>query len=103
MNNLIFLNSDFLRLFIKTQDAQRRALIKSITDQQMRALVQIVYNILIGNRSLTRNMVSRLSAFKGMFRKFVNPDIANDKRKLMLYKYRNQILQMLFIIRSELK
>ena len=52
MNPLIKKEKDFLRLLVTTTDKQKKVLLQTIEKSQLRAIVQIVYNLMIGYRTL---------------------------------------------------
>lgn len=103
MNQLIKKEKDFLRLLLSTSIKQKQALIKTVGDSQLKAIVQIVYNVLIGNRYLSEKDKKELSRHKNVIRRFVKKRISQSERKQILYKYIRYILKYLSVVRSELQ
>lgn len=87
MNNLLKAQIHFLRLLMSTSSVQQKALIKSVLPAQMKALVQIVYNVLVGNRTLSDMNKKKLKAHKTVIRRFVSRELSFQKRKEILLKY----------------
>ena len=53
MEDLIQQQRHFLRLFVQTTSAQRKAILQTITQDQVKALTQIAHNIIVGTVPLT--------------------------------------------------
>ena len=64
MNSLIKSERHFILLLLTTKRKQQIALVRTITKSQLQALVQIVYNIVHGYRSLPENDKKKLRRFK---------------------------------------
>lgn len=102
MNSLIKNQSDFLRLLISTSSSQQTLLIKSIQPKQMEALVQIAYNVLIGNRTLSKQNKKQLKRHRMIIRRFVSKSLSLEKRKNILCKYFKYILKLIKPVAKEL-
>lgn len=102
MNSLKKEEGDFLRLLLSTSNVQRRALLNTIKRSQLNAIVQIVYNVLINNRSLPDNDKKILTRHKRIIRRFVNKGITYAERRRILQKYYKHISKFLKVIQSEL-
>ena len=53
MSRLLIEQRPFLELYLKASLLQRRALLQTVSVSQLRALSEIVHNVLVGNVSLT--------------------------------------------------
>ena len=102
MTSIIRKQGNFLRLLLSTSDQQRRALLKSVLDSQLKAIVQIVYNVLMGNRDLSQKDKKDLAKHKTIIRRFVSKDVTQQERKRLLLKYSNCIIKVVAAVRSEL-
>lgn len=102
MNKLIKKEKDFLRLLIITTNKQKKALIQAIEMSQLRAIVQIVYNLMVGNRSLPKKDKKWLAKRKSIIRQFVSKGISFKRRKELLLKYYKYILPFISAIKGEL-
>ena len=91
MNYLLKSQLNFLRLLMSTSSTQQKAMIQTISLAQMRALVQIVYNVLVGNRRLSDANKKKLNVYKTVIRRFVDRELSFKKRKEILLKYFRQI------------
>ena len=102
MNQLIKKEKYFLRLILHTSSKQRIALFKQIETSQLRAIVQIVYNVLLGNRSMTEKDKKQLAKRKSVIRQFVSKGISLKKRKALLLNYHRYIVPFIEVVKSEL-
>ena len=59
---------------------------------QLQAIVQIVYNIVHGFRSLPVNDKKKLQRLKSIIRKFVTKRLSTSKRTALLLKHLNQFI-----------
>ena len=101
MSRLIQKERDFLRLLLTTSSKQQVALIKTIQPMQMKAVVQVVYNVLIGNRELSSTNKNKLNRYRLVIRRFVGKGLAHERRKKLLLKYFDSISLMLKVIQTE--
>jgi ribosomal protein S20 len=95
MSDLVKREKHFLKLFLSTSNAQRRALINSITSSQLKAVVQIVYNALQGNLTVNDRVIRALKESRLVIRRFVSKDLTHQQRKRLLSKYTKQFLLLL--------
>ena len=68
MNSLIKKEKHFIILLLRTNRKQQTALIKTITKSQLQAVVQIVYNVIHGFRSLPEKIKKNLQRLKTVIR-----------------------------------
>ena len=87
MNSLLKREAAFLRLLLHTNARQQRALLKTIQSSQLQAIVQVVYNVLMGMRELKPKDKQRLKQHKQIIRRFVSKDISSQRRKQILLHY----------------
>ena len=102
MNQLIKQEKYYLCLLVSTTMKQQKALLQSIEKSQLRAIVQIVYNVMVGNRPLQQKDKKRLAKRKTVIRQFVSQGLSFRKRKELLLKYFKFILPFINAIQSEL-
>jgi hypothetical protein len=102
MNPLIKKEKDFLLLLLHTSNKQKKVLLQNIEKSQLTAIVQIVYNIMLGNRSIGEKDKKRLSKRKVIIRQFVRKGVPLKKRKELLLKYYTYILPFIVTIKGEL-
>lgn len=102
MNKLIQRESDFLRLDLNTSDKQRLALLKTIQESQLNAIVQIVYNVLMGSRPLSSRDRKEIANHKLVIRRFVSRKLSLEQRKRLLIKYYDHFHKLIKSIRSDL-
>jgi hypothetical protein len=102
MNPLIKKEKDFLRLFLHTSDKQKKVLIKNIEKSQLNAIVQIVYNVMLGIRPLAEKDKNRIANRKTIIRQFVSKGISLKRRKELLFKHFKYILPFIAAVKNEL-
>ena len=102
MNPLIKKERYFLILLVSTTVKQKKALLRAIEKSQLRAIVQIVYNLMTGYRALPENERKRLARRKTVIRQFVSQGISLKKRKELLLKYYKYILPFISAIQGQL-
>ena len=102
MKNLKEKQGDFLRLLLLTSVPQGKAMLKTIQKSQLQAMVQIVYNVLMGNRDLPEKDKNRLKKHRTIIRRFVSKRLSQRERKQILVKYSEQILTLLRVVKEEL-
>lgn len=102
MNPLIKKEKDFLRLLLHTSDKQKKVLIKNIEKSQLNAIVQIVYNVMLGIRPLTEKDKNRIANRKTIIRQFVSKGISLKRRKELLSKHFKYILPFIAAVKNEL-
>lgn len=95
MNSLIKSEKHFILLLLTTNRKQQIALIRTITKSQLQALVQIVYNIVYGYRTLPENDKKKLQRFKLVIRKFIAKRISTPKRTALFLKHLNQYILLI--------
>ena len=102
MSTLIKKEKHFILLLLSTNRKQQTALVKTITKSQLQAIVQIVYNVIHGFRSLPENNKKKLQRFKSVIRKFISKGYSLKKRSALLLKYLKQFILIIEPIIKEL-
>ena len=87
---------------MSTSIKQKKALLQSIEKSQLKAIVQIVYNLMLGYRRLPEKDKKRLAKRKTVIRQFVSKGLSFKKRKELLLKYYKFILPFISAIQGEL-
>ena len=102
MNALLKKELSFLRLFLTTTNEQRKALTNTITGQQMKAVLQIVYNIALGNRALSDINKNKVRRYQSVIRKFIKKGTSMRVRRAILLKYTRIFVILVKTIQDEL-
>lgn len=102
MNTLLKKEQNFLKLLIMSTDLQRKALIKTITPSQMRAVVQIIFNVLHGNRAISEKNIKKLKPYKVIIRRFISKGITIKRRSRILQVYWKEFILLLKVVEKEL-
>ena len=96
-------HNTFLKLFIETQSQQqRKVLIQTATNSQMRILSEIAFNILSGNVKLTEMNKRKLQRYKTLIRLLASRKSVCWKKKASLKSIKG-IVYMLSTITFMLK
>lgn len=102
MNDLIKKESCFLRLLLDINYEQRKAMIKTITHRQLKAVVQIAYNFLQGAREVAKKDINRLIKHRLVIHRF-DKQTTRVRRVGLLLKYLDLILPLIKTIETDLK
>lgn len=102
MSNLVKREAAFIKLLLVTSNEQQRAIIKTITPRQLKAAVQVVYNVLKGNLYLPDKHKRKLQRHKQVIRRFISKGITREKRIKLLLKYLKLILLLIHPVVREL-
>ena len=102
MNALMKKQGVFINILLSATLQQQKALLKTINKSQMQAIVQIVYNILIGNRHLPKQIKKDLQTQKHFIRRFVSKGLGIKKRKQILISKFKYIIPFLKVVSKEL-
>ena len=86
MNSLLKKEQPFLRLFMTASHEQKKALVKTITTSQMRAVIQIVYNIIRGSRNLSESNKRKVRRYKPVILRFIEKGKPLQIRRSILLK-----------------
>lgn len=81
MNQLLKKEGHFLCFFVHASRAQQIGLCKIMDKSQMNVLVQIIYNILMGNRTLPKADKLKVQRHKAAIRKFVSKGLSLKQEK----------------------
>lgn len=88
MNPHVLKEYHFLSLIYSTDDKQREALLKSMTMNQYKILVECIYNILYGVYEITPKEKSELSKYQTVIRRITSKELTHEQRKKLLVKNR---------------
>ncbi|MES9881405.1 MAG: hypothetical protein ABW185_11045 [Sedimenticola sp.] len=102
MNALIKKEKRFILLLLQTTGKQKKAMIKTITVSQMKAVVQIVYNVLQGYGKLTDGNKTKLRKHKIIIRRFLSKGLSNEKRQSLLLNYLHVLILPFRAVEKEL-
>ena len=102
MNALVKAEKNFLVLFLRSSNKQRKGLIEIIEKPQVRAIIQIVYNIIQGYRPLPVEEKRKLNKKSEFIRDFIGRGLSFKKRKELLKKNYKYILPFIKAIENDL-
>ena len=84
MSRVLNNNRVFLQLLADCPVDQRQFLLKTATPQQLHALVQVLYNILMGHISIPEKNRQILQSYKDVLLDLARPDVLYKKKKRAL-------------------
>ena len=97
MNREVRAHLDSIKYLKVAPKSQRKFLIDNITTDQLRALRDIIYNILLGNCSVKASTKNKLFKYKNIMREIVERSVSKKKLKELFKK----IIPVLSLILSE--
>ena len=87
MRQAVIKELHYVGLLLQADKRQKKALVKTVTNNQMKALVEIVYNILHGYGSLSADDKSYLRKYQSIIRRFVHKRFASAPRRQLLQRH----------------
>ena len=104
MSKLIKKQTSFLRLFIETSsNQQRKALLNTVTDDQLKALTEITYNLLQDSIPVTAAQKKKLRTYKRLLVLLGDPKTSPKKKKRALCRQTKGITLLLRTVEPTLK
>ena len=91
MIRLVRSQSAFLTLLFYTNDLQRKALLNTVTGEQLNALCEIVYNIYKRTVKLSQYFVKQLLPFKKDILKLIDKRLSEAQKKVALIRLRSKL------------
>lgn len=86
MSRTIKQNISYLRLLPNTRRSQRKALVKTVTLEQLRAIGEIALNILHGVIPLSSSQKKGLSRYRSVIRLIGQKNVSRRRKKVALLK-----------------
>lgn len=77
-----------LELLAGSTDAQRSAILKTLTKPQLRAMLEAIYNVLGGNCSVKERDRNKLFRYRSVIRRLVSKELSPIQQRRLLNKYR---------------
>ena len=101
MSQLLLDNADFVRLLLNTSTKQQRELVKSITNSQIEALVEIFFNL---NSMELKGLEARFinSKKRDFLKRVGNRKITHNTRKRKFSSGLKTMMQILSFFKSDL-
>ena len=93
----------FVHLLITTNSAQRLALLKTITNDQLAVLCEIVLNTLHGQLYVPPGTVKSLKRHKALLRGLASHDIRIHRKKALILKNHRLITRLLLTVQPLLE
>lgn len=92
----------FIGLLLKADKRQCVALLRTITNDQMRAIVEIIYNVMYGYGHITHRDIRYLKNRRTIIRQLVAKSLPAKRRKELLRKYFSVVRILLKVIRNNI-
>ena len=91
-------NKDFLTLLLKTEKGQAKALLETITQKQLEAVIEILYNLMrISSVKKDKTVIQKR---KTLLRELVNKKVKLGKKKQLVGRHRIQLMKTLLHFKS---
>ena len=97
MSRLLTSQRPFLELFVKARLKQRKALLQTLTDQQLKAVSEIAHNVLIGNVPLTIEQQKTVKKYKSLLYVIGDKRISRVEKRRVIARGANPILYVIKI------
>lgn len=88
---LTTINRLFLNFLVDIDNNQRNAILKTLTNEQLQILVEIIYNLLKGSLPISKKYKDLLYPNKQAIRKVVDESISKHLRRKRLLKISNDL------------
>jgi hypothetical protein len=75
------------QLLTEISEVQRLSILNTLTDQQVHAILEAIYNVLKGVCPMKYQDKKTLSEYKWIIRRLVSSELSTKQRKRMLKKY----------------
>lgn len=76
-------------LLAQITDDQRKSIVKTLTQQQLRAVLEAIYNVLKGTCELEDKDKKKLFPHRHVIRRLVSKDINQKQQRRLLHKHVN--------------
>lgn len=93
----------FLQYFIHSDIHQQKQLIKNITKSQMDVIIEVIYNALMGNLTISEGDKNTVKRYRKIIRRLVSKGLTRRQRQLILLKYLKYIVLLIRPCKSWLK
>ena len=103
MSKLVKKHWSYFKLLMSTTKGQRKVLVDTITSEQLRALVQIVVNLLEYVLPIKPSMKPQLKKHRNIIRQIGNKTISTNKKEQLLCRQSGLIVILLKSIEPALK
>lgn len=102
MRQSILKEAHCIGLLLNTDKRQRRVLLQSISKQQLRAVIEIIYNVLQGYGNITEKDKKYLEKYRSVIRRLVDKRISSLSRKKLLIKFIFIVHRLLKVIQKHI-
>ncbi len=100
MSNKIQKHWNYIQLLTNTSDIQQKALLQSASTSQLGTIIEIVYNFLKGNITVTSTVFAHLKKYKHFLRKLTDKSTSIQVKKKALIKNKKVIVYFLQNIKA---
>lgn len=76
------------RLLVNTTDTQRRAIVKTLSPTQLRAVLEAIYNVLRGTCPIRDKIKKSLYQQRRIIRRLVSTELTREQQQRQLVKHR---------------
>ncbi len=96
-------NWSFIQLLTQTSAIQQKALLKTLTDNQLSTLCEVILNILKGNLHLSADIIQKIKRYRSVLRNLSSKSASNKTKKTSLVKNQKLIVYILQTVKTSLE
>ena len=79
------------RLLVDTTEAQRRAIVKTFSPSQLRAVLEAIYNVLKGTCPISDKVKTALFQRRRVIRRLVGKELTREQQRRQIVKHRDTL------------
>lgn len=76
-------------LLVQSSDEQRAVLLQTLSESQLKAILEALYNVLKGTCPVRNRDKAKLLQYRGVIRLLVSKEIGRQQQQRLLKKHRN--------------
>lgn len=80
MDRSLRTHASFLRLMYATHSQQRKALIQTLSEEQLHVLSKVIYNVYKGTLPLSRYYVKKLTSYRKDIETVINRNVGKKQK-----------------------
>lgn len=92
-----------LQFLVHSTDEQRKVLIKKLTTEQMKVILEAIYNVLFGTCPIGEKDKKKLSAHKAVIRRMISKDLTQKQQQRLLTNHRDLLPLLIFPVVEMMK
>ena len=91
MSRLVRTHAAFLQLLYATNAKQRKVLLQTISNEQLKALCEVIWNVYKGTVPVSDRYVKKLTPYKTIIRSLISRRVGRKRKKIILVQRHSMI------------